>query len=74
VRKSLQSEELGFQNFNKFGQKRLRGCIGEDEGMYYGEWKEVDSYLKIEGRGALICTDKVILGYTIDGMWADRSP
>ena len=42
--------------------------------MYYGEWKEVDSHLKIEGRGALICTDKVFLGYTIDGMWADRSP
>lgn len=42
--------------------------------MYNGEWKEVGSYLKIEGRGALICTDKVILGYTIDGMWADRSP
>ena len=40
------------------------------KGVYFGEWKIVNSKFVPSGRGALDCEDKWIFGYIENGEWA----
>ena len=43
------------------------------EGIYYGEWKMVNSKLIPNGRGALNCDDNWFFGYVENGEWMPGS-
>ena len=44
--------------------------IGQNKGIYYGEWKEINSVKTPNGRGLLKCSEKLILGHIKNGDWA----